>query len=121
MPPGLLAQQGRRSLRPCKVPCQQNSLYLQGLKFADEHLVVGIAGYKHNVVELPERREFVCLQREPYVNPLLYHLSLAVALKLPQMLVVEYDIVLDERVLEFALVVEEMLVIRSLTRKRPLK
>ena len=70
---------------------------LEGLELSCQHFVVGITADEHDIVKFPEKGHFVSVKCEPGVNPFFDHSSGRIG---AQMLIVEDDIVLYQRVLE---------------------
>ena len=73
--------------------------------------MVGIARNQHHIVELAEEGQLVGLEGKPHVDALLDDGHLALLANLAQVLVVEDDVVFDERVLKLALAVQQPFVV----------
>ena len=78
---------------------------LECLELAGEHLVVGVAADQDNVVELTIESQFICVKGEPGVHALLDHSAFRVGAK---MFVMEYDIILNQHILELPFVEQKI-------------
>ena len=108
---GLFAQESRGGgLAAGYVPGKENGIDFQGFELAYEHLMVGIAGDEHDIVEMAYGRQFVGFEGKPHVDTLLYHRLATAPLYRAQVLVVEDDVVLDKCIFKATLVEEQVLV-----------
>ena len=111
MMPGLFPEQGRCSIDIGEIPCEKHCLYLQGLQLPYKHLMIGIAGDEHHIVEFSECSKFVSFKGKPYIHPFLYHFGLSVALHFTQMFIMENHIVLYQCIFKFSFIIKQMLVV----------
>ena len=72
--------------------------------------MVGIARYQHYEVEFSQQRQFIGFEGKPHVHAFFDDRHFAVLFHLAKVLVVENDIIFDERVLKLAFRKEQMLV-----------
>ena len=84
---------------------------LEGLEFLNEHLMVRIAGNKDNKVEIPEHCQLKGFEREPDINTLFDNDGRTLFLDLPEMFIMENDVVLDQAVLKFSFRIEQVLIV----------
>ena len=100
-----LAQETGCRASVCRVPGKQDSVRLESLELAGEHLMICISADEDYIIKVSVECHFVCVKSEPSVDAFLYHATLRI---LAEMLVVEDYVVLDKAVLKLSFRIQKI-------------